>query len=53
MTWFVRRVPVLLYNPASLDVGPGGDGLALKDTQVIWGELWTKPGWARKEHGTA
>jgi len=48
MEWFVRRVPVLLYNPASLDAGPGGDGLALKDAQVVWGELWTKPGWAKE-----
>ncbi|MBE3582227.1 MAG: hypothetical protein IMW96_11460 [Thermoanaerobacteraceae bacterium] len=48
MQWFVRRVPVLLYNPASLDAGPGGDGLALKDAQVVWGELWTKPGWAQE-----
>ncbi|SMB96505.1 hypothetical protein SAMN00808754_1509 [Thermanaeromonas toyohensis ToBE] len=53
VTWYVRAVPVLLYNPGSLEItkGQGAWPLALKfrDVDLVWGELWTKPGWAREE----
>ncbi|MGB9848857.1 MAG: hypothetical protein ACPLSY_03385 [Moorellaceae bacterium] len=48
MEWFVRRVPVVLYDPASFGAGPDGKTPALKDAKLVWGELWTKPGWAQE-----
>jgi hypothetical protein len=50
MTWFVRRVPVLLYNPNSVTAGLEGNKgeISLNDVDLVWGELWTKPGWAQE-----
>ncbi|MDK2816269.1 MAG: hypothetical protein PWR22_898 [Moorella sp. (in: firmicutes)] len=50
MTWFVRRVPVLLYNPNSVTASLEGNKgeVSLNDVDVVWGDLWTKPGWAQE-----
>lgn len=49
MTWFVRRVPVLLYNPVMVETADGGKlDITLKDADLVWGELWTKAGWAQE-----
>ncbi|GEA15509.1 hypothetical protein E308F_17530 [Moorella sp. E308F] len=50
MTWFVRRVPVLLYNPNSVTASLEGNKgeISLSDVDLVWGELWTKPGWAQE-----
>ncbi|KYH33300.1 hypothetical protein [Neomoorella mulderi] len=50
MTWFVRRVPVILYNPNSVTASLEGNKgeISLSDVDLVWGELWTKPGWAQE-----
>ena len=50
MEWFVRRVPVILYTPENMSVDFDGirGKIKLSSVDLIWGELWTKPGWAQE-----
>ncbi|QGP93368.1 hypothetical protein MGLY_27760 [Neomoorella glycerini] len=50
MQWFVRRVPVLLYTPENMSVSLDSNKgeINLSDVDLVWGELWTKPGWVKE-----
>ncbi|GAF24711.1 NAD-dependent aldehyde dehydrogenases [Moorella thermoacetica Y72] len=50
MTWFVRRVPVLFYDPSpnGAEYNTEANTFSLKNPDLVWGELWTKPGWANE-----
>lgn len=50
MEWFVRRVPVILYTPENMSVDFDGTAgkINLSNVDLVWGELWTKPGWAQE-----
>ena len=50
MTWFVRRVPVLFYDPSpnGAEYNTETNTFSLKNPDLVWGELWTKPEWANE-----
>ncbi|MGI9862517.1 hypothetical protein SDD30_14145 [Moorella naiadis] len=50
MTWFVRRVPVLFYDPSpnGTEYNTETNAFSLKNPDLVWGELWTKPEWAQE-----
>lgn len=50
MQWFVRRVPVLFYDPSPnwAEYNTETNTFSLKNPDLVWGELWTKPGWANE-----
>ncbi|MGI9860059.1 hypothetical protein SDD30_01570 [Moorella naiadis] len=50
MTWFVRRVPVLFYDPSpnGAEYNTEANTFSLKNPDLVWGELWTKPDWANE-----